>query len=220
MPVPDMLSQNEMRSLKYRCNEKKGGRFLELGCWLGGSTLAMLPHAGHLISVDNFRWATNYMDRLHPGKYQYNDTFILEYIENIGGFHENHTILPNGVERMPHFTEPFDLVFVDGHKNYQGSLISFRKWLACLRPGALIMDQDFCWSAWAYAPNYMVYYRIREYTEFVQQVDNMVIFKIVKRIPQEVANQVTQIQCGRDNEEYVDAIAFYGGMIGVERPFS
>jgi hypothetical protein len=173
--VPTMISAEERAYLHWltRCAWQDAGHVLEVGPWLGGSTLclaagmrargALARHRLH--AVDNFLWRPFMEERaalgLRPG-----DSFEARFRANLRGYADLVTVhtaslpdeaIPGDPEaaaqrdgadgERPLFAwearERIEILFVDGAKSWRGMRHLLLAVGASLQPGTLLVCQDF-----------------------------------------------------------------------------
>lgn len=169
--IPTMVSREERRYLHWlgRTQWRDHGHVLEIGPWLGGSTvcLAQGMRAGHaaprhaLHAVDNFRWR-EFMARyarlpLAPG-----DSFRPYFERNVARFGElvrpRAAVLPDeaiAVDEWADVTrakssesdapfewddrEPIEILFIDGAKSWRGMRHLLAGVVGALKPGESLL---------------------------------------------------------------------------------
>lgn len=170
--IHTMLTKNEKDAIITFT--PRGARVVELGCWLGGSTLCFLEKTTNVYTVDKFIWH-DYMERRCPGYYAIGDTFLQAWLTNTHGKVPYNS---RGVERYDR-TTPIDVLFVDCWKHQSIMEATLKNVIPWLHQGSLIMDQDFFFNPKNYAYALLWYYRNRDHLEKVARADNMMVFRVL-----------------------------------------
>lgn len=162
------------------------GRVLELGCWLGGSTLAIAesPKVQSIVTIDMFRWV-DYMNRIDR-PYNIGDSFQGEYRENVKHVKQSHTVLAGRLEEVPLAADKYDFWFIDAHKHKSIAQAGFERFFPQMRYGAIIMDQDFFYDPSWYFYEWCYWYALRDYVKIVGRVGTSLILRVTAFPPNTV----------------------------------
>ncbi len=198
--IPTMISREERRYLHWlgRTQWRDVGHVVEIGPWLGGSTVCLASgmSAGHaaprhrLHAIDNFLWR-DFMSRMADLPLAAGDSFESHFRANVARFADRiavHTMsLPDEAvegdvettkvrsradESVAPFawpaSEPIEILFVDGAKSWRG----IRHLLATVRstlvPDALLVAQDYKYWAAYWVPLFL--WQVRDSIERVHDV--------------------------------------------------
>jgi hypothetical protein len=198
--IPTMISREERRYLHWlgRTQWRDAGHVVEIGPWLGGSTVCLASgmSAGHasprhrLHVIDNFKWR-EFMSGMADLQLAAGESFEPNFRANVARFGDRiavHTmVLPDeSVEGDEHTTklrsrsdegiapfewptsDPIEILFVDGAKSWRG----IRHLLATVRstlvPDALLVAQDYKYWAAYWVPLFL--WQVRDSIERVHDV--------------------------------------------------
>lgn len=213
--VPAMVSRAEQKYLHWltRTQWRDDGHVVEIGPWLGGSTLCLAHgmqasgHSAHkLHAFDNFVWR-DFMARFAPLPIAAGDSFEPFFLKNVAAHGErvvSHTLtLPD--ESIPGDSqatevrgaqapavaefgwdtrEPIEILFVDGAKSWRGMRWLLRCVVPALLPGkTLLVCQDFKHWGSSWVPLMMA--RIEQQLELVHVVrrGSTATFRLREAIP-------------------------------------
>ena len=198
--VPTMISRAEQRYLHWlaRTQWRDEGHVVEIGPWLGGSTLCLArgmerahPAARHrLHAFDNFVWR-GFMARFAPLPLADGESFERFFRANVASQaarievhartlpdepapHDAEATSVRGREAPPlspfswDAREPLEILFVDGAKSWRGMRWLLAHVAASLTPGALLVCQDFKHWGSSWVPLFVA--RIAERLELVHVV--------------------------------------------------
>jgi predicted O-methyltransferase YrrM len=139
------LTQQE-RLFLYRVGlrQPNGALFLEVGSYLGASTLFLaaaakeIGHGAKVHSVDT--WENQGMSE------GFRDTWS-EFNENTKSY-TSCIVSHRGksIQIAQTFTGQIDLLFLDGDHSYEGCRLDVENWLPHLKPGGLIIMHDYGWA--------------------------------------------------------------------------
>ncbi len=159
-PVPTMLVQRELNYLEWLGSRCRGdGRVIELGCLLGGSTLALLSKldpSTHIMSYDAFQIPSEMRERavghlaqygLKPGM-QFRSTFEnftrdWQYRIDVRDGWIPEWDSDNDADRVYPESEPIELLFCDIAKTWGVHQTVLRTFVPHLIEGATYVQQDF-----------------------------------------------------------------------------
>lgn len=170
--IPHMLGQGDIDIILELT--PPNARVVELGCWLGGSTLCFLEKTPHVHSVDKFIWQ-QYMEKKCPGVYGLGDTFLGAWLVNT---QQQARYTGGGVERYSE-REPIDVLYVDAWKHPTIMENSFKNVVPYLHRGSLILDQDYYFCPQAYMYAHLWYYRNRTHLDRIGRNGNTQAFRVL-----------------------------------------
>jgi hypothetical protein len=188
--VPGMTSAAECRYLYWLASSQLGGigRLVEVGSWLGRSTLhlaAGLSHSGHVKELhcfDGFRWAPRDSGRANlPLKT--GDDFQKYFEANIGPFRHLVTAHRTQITDIAWSGEAIEILFLDAPKKLQEIVRCLEVFGSSLIAGkSMIVMQDYL-----YFPAYVLavcMYALRDQLELVHVVlgGSTVAFLVTKPI--------------------------------------
>lgn len=157
--IPGMLSQAELAFCRYAAKEAGGGLVVELGPWLGSSTLKLIEGireagGGRLVSFDRFAWSG-------PGTYMAKSC-------NLGlakGACFQHKFKQNVMPGLPAEVklevrkadlctvvwnrsqrQEIKFLFCDALKTWPATSNALRQFLPGLAVGGIVADQDWMWA--------------------------------------------------------------------------
>jgi hypothetical protein len=189
-----MLSQEEVSFYKNPGISLPEGNIVELGCWLGASTIALNTHLdgyAHYV-YDRFTWEP-YMSKIYRGKEQYKvgDSFKSEFRYNVRylkGLHINQVDLHDFT--FPALA-PIKLLFFDALKDMWLAQTCLRQLLSQVVVGSLIMDQDFLYKLVQHSYMHLFMWRLRKYVEPYMYAGHTVAWIVTCEIPKEVVIEAT-----------------------------
>lgn len=178
------------------------GEIVDLGCWLGSSTLALLhglegnplPEAAsaRVHAYDLFRWeewmsdsvaGTPLAGALRPG-----DSFLPQFEERTRRFASRLVTHAGDLQELgwPE-GQPIELLFNDAAKSWELANAVRRDFLPFLQPeSSLLVEQDFChyFTPWVH----LLRFRLRDHLEPVLAIpySGSMIFRVTRAIPREL----------------------------------
>jgi len=203
-----MTSEEEQVYLEtYAENEYSGqGEIVELGCWLGSSTISLamglkknlqvVSKAARIHAYDIFIWYSSHnMERTVlgtsvAGKYKDGDSFLDEYLRRIHPWSDLIKVYPGDLTQIGWERRPIEFLFVDAMKSWELANGILRDFFPSLIPGlSLVVHQDFAhfYQVWIH----LTMYRLREYFTPLENhpfLWSSVVFRYVKAIPEEMLN--------------------------------
>lgn len=155
------MSRRELDWLAERGAE--AARIVEVGVWMGRSTVALLsrsPDCG-LYAVDT--WAGVPGDPAQEGLYEDPEAAYCAFLANLAApiaLGQVRVMREDSVTAAGRlFTEcgqSFDLVFLDGDHSYDAVRADIAAYLPLVRPGGILCGHDFHWSSVERAVNSML----------------------------------------------------------------
>jgi glycosyltransferase involved in cell wall biosynthesis len=203
-----MTSTNEQVYLEtYAQNQYSGqGEIVELGCWLGSSTISLamglkqnlqvINRASRIHAYDIFIWYSSHnMERSVSGtsvakKYKDGDSFLDEYLLRIYPWSDLIKVHPGDLTQLGWDQRPIELLFIDAMKSWELANSILKDFFPSLIPGlSLVVHQDFAhfYQVWIH----LTMYRLREYFTPLENhpfLYSSVVFRYVKAIPEEQLN--------------------------------
>lgn len=168
------------------------GAFVELGCWLGSSTQAILQGLRADVPLhvfDSFVW-TDALDWYHgPGApVHIGRSFLHVTLNNLG---HDPRLRPYVVDlsQVFNWTFPIETLIMDAAKNietYNGIITSF---YPSLIEGGYLFDQDFRFGPACHFYQKLGYYFLRDYLKPVRVIGNGVGFNVVKIMNKDIVEQ-------------------------------
>jgi hypothetical protein len=161
--IPTMLSKHERRLLYALARDYASGdaAIVDAGCFLGGSTTALLGG----VRDRGTRWdgppvASYDLFRVEPYTVQkffaddgvrVGDSFRGRFERNVAGFELPHVVHEGDITEIGWSGEPIDILFLDVLKTWEINDAVLRDFFPFLRPGrSVIVHQDYgCgWTPW------------------------------------------------------------------------
>ena len=161
--IPTMLSKHERRLLYSLARDYATGEgaIVDAGCFLGGSTSALLsgvrdrPTAWHgppIASYDLFRVEPYTVQKFFAGgPLRVGDSFLAEFRQNVADFGVPHVVYEGDITEIGWSGEPIDILFLDVLKTWEINDAVLSDFFPCLRPGvSVVVHQDYgCgWTPW------------------------------------------------------------------------
>ncbi|MDY6782545.1 MAG: glycosyltransferase [Cyanobacteriota bacterium] len=202
-----MTSMEEQLFLEnYAQKEYTGrGEIVELGCWLGSSTISLARglelngsvnnKAEHIHAYDLFIWffdsnmEKSVIGTSLEGKYQDGDSFLDEYLRRIAPWKHLVRVRPGDLTQIGWDRSPIELLFVDAMKSWELTNSIFKNFFPYLVPGfSLVVHQDFAhfYASWIH----LMMYRFREYLVPIEHpfIWSSRVFRYVKEMPEHLLN--------------------------------
>lgn len=187
----------------YATNKYSGqGEIVELGCWLGSSTIPLaiglennrrvLEKDKRINAYDLFLWQS-WMDRSVrktqlKGKFKPGDSFVEEYKHRINSWKNRIEIHAGDLNQIGWQQEnKIELLFNDASKSWQLANSIIRNFYPSLIPGvSTCIEQDFAHSLTPWI--HPIGYHFKDYFEPLCHVpfSQSVVFKYVKSIPDDL----------------------------------
>jgi len=200
-----MTSMEEQLFLEnYAHNEYSGrGEIVELGCWLGSSTISLAMGLEANSSVRNksqrihaydiFIWYSmagmqqNVVGTSLEEKYKDGDSFLDEYLERINPWNHLIRVYPGDLAEIGWQQGEIECLFIDAMKSWELTNSIVKNFFPYLIPGvSLVIHQDFAhyYTSWIH----LIMYRFREYLVPIEHpfIYSSRAFRYVKQIPDEL----------------------------------
>lgn len=138
---------------KDMVNKYKGGKYVEVGCWLGRSTTCLAEHAKEagykptIYAVDTWQGSDEDAHRKYIHDVGGPDKLYDEFIRNIDEAKVRDFIIPmryHSVDAAKLFdNESIDFVFIDGDHHYDSVKEDIAAWLPKVKRGGTIAGHDY-----------------------------------------------------------------------------
>lgn len=200
--IPSMLHPTERQLLHFlsRVVYTGEGIIVDSGCWLGGSTLSLglglqANQTPGLIKDGRIQ----VYDQFLPDQFMKSDPLLKDWLEdindhtdfrraydrNVSPVASNIVVHDGDITAQPAPSNPIEILFVDVSKTVQIEQWIRANFYASLRPGSILVHQDFFdpWSAWL--PLSMAH--LRDYFRLVGTCEwATAIFVCTKQIPSSI----------------------------------
>jgi hypothetical protein len=198
-----MLTPEEMEWTEEYARARYSGKghMVDLGCWLGSSTIALArglqnnthPRARRRVvkAYDRFVWEA-WMEPIVAGtrlagSYRPGDLFLDEFVRQVRPWQHLIQVHPGDLLRLEWIGEPIEFLFIDVMKSWELANKAIREFFRHLIPGkAVIQHQDFVhyYCSWIH----LLAWHFRDYFQPVCHVEKSpsVVFRYVKPIPAEL----------------------------------
>lgn len=206
MHVKSMLTPAEEKFLREIAI--KGGVALNVGAWLGGSARCFLDGGMKVFSYDRFIWQSYMYNAWPDSPYKPGESFLEEFKKNC----PESIYFECSLEDHIPYAEDCSILFIDAFKSPPSAENGFRTFLPYVKEGGLIVDQDFGWKPTTYVYSYCTYFALRDYLALYKRVDWTAAFRVIKRIPPEVAEQASKYSDFKEKDHskwIVDAVSFF-----------
>jgi hypothetical protein len=215
--VPGMVSSDEMAFFRESAARYVGkeGAIVDLGCWLGSTSVALaqgiLSHgsqansrAEKVLGFDRFIWEEWMPAHIPYGVYQPGESFLPEarrVARDRGG--DGVELIQADLALYEWKDGPIKILLVDAMKNESIASQITTSFFPSLIPGALLIHQDFkhYYTTWIH----VIQYRLRRYFRLDRSVpgSGTVAFEVIAPIPKEALHRATDLVGIPDDE--VDA---------------
>lgn len=221
-----MTSPEEQVFLEnYAQNDYFGqGEIVELGCWLGSSTISLARGLAdnsrvteknqRIHAYDIFIWHSkanmqqSVIGTALEGKYKDGDNFLDEYLQRISPWHHLIRVCPGDLREVSWNRGAIEFLFIDAMKSWDLANSILKNFFPNLIPEiSLVVHQDFAHSYTFWIP--LLMYRLREYLiplDFPKVYPSK-IFRYIKSIPEELLQYSYSI--ASFSEEEVEAAFSY-----------
>lgn len=204
--ISGMLSIQERQYLNnYAQNQYSGvGEIVDLGCWLGGSSVALVTGLQEnpnlelrqkiIHAYDLFVWESwmdpFVVDTPLQGLYKPGDSFLPECQRGISQWEQQIKLYPGDLDKIGWQGNDIEFLFIDAMKSWQLANSILAKFVSCLIPQhSVIVHQDF--SHFGTYWIHLVMYRLRSYFEPIYDIPDSwsLVFQYKKAIPKDVLMQ-------------------------------
>jgi hypothetical protein len=160
------------------------GRIVDLGCWLGATSLCLArglaQNAQHryprpVEAIDRFIWE-DWMDPIAqlvgvPKRYQVGDDFIADVRAILAPFAQYVEVRRRDLARPEPYHSSVEFLFIDAMKSWDLANAIPRSFFANLIPGrSLVVQQDFGYFSPIVATNHLLMWHLRDHFECVHCV--------------------------------------------------
>ncbi|MEY2520891.1 MAG: hypothetical protein QOF24_2650 [Verrucomicrobiota bacterium] len=211
--IPGMVSSAETAFYSESAARYFGreGAIVDLGCWLGSTSIALAQgilsqgskadnRNEKVFGFDTFQWETWMPAHIPYCQYEPGDSFLPEarrlVREHGGGRVE---LIQADLELYEWSGGPIKLLLVDAIKNETLAIQIPRAFFPSLIPGSLLIHQDFkhYYTSWIH----VLQYRLRQYFRFYQSVPwGTAAFELLAPIPREAIDRATEFTTIPDDE--------------------
>jgi predicted O-methyltransferase YrrM len=162
--IPTMLSKAERRLLYTLARDYAGdGAIVDAGCFLGGSTAALLAgvqdradgSVSRVTSYDLFRMDALTMPKFFPddGSLQVGESFRQRFDDHVARFDVPHEVREGDITELGWSGEPIDVLFLDVLKSWEINDAVLRDFFPSLVPGrSVVVHQDYGWGDTPWIP--------------------------------------------------------------------
>jgi hypothetical protein len=162
--IPTMLSKAERRLLYALARDYASGdaALVDAGCFLGGSTAALLAGVRDRIgtrngppvaSYDLFQVDTYMIPKFFSEDVRLGETFRPRYDEYVARFDVPHEVQEGDITAIGWSGEPIDVLFLDILKSWEINDAVLRDFFPSLVPGrSVIVHQDYGWGDTPWIP--------------------------------------------------------------------
>jgi Methyltransferase domain len=145
--VNSMLSYDERLLLHWAARTGPPGAIVDLGSFVGGSTLALASGAEHrdmgVFAYDRFVLSSDSERTWMPGaELAVGDSTLPVFEHNTRRVHDRLTVRAGDVEEHGWTDGPIGVLFIDITKSWRTADFVWRTFLPALVPGALVIQQD------------------------------------------------------------------------------
>ena len=181
-----MTTNNELCFLDTwaRYSYTGSGRIVDLGCWLGATTLALAQgvsgstHATRdrpIVAYDRFvweQWMTDTTSSMKlPWKFRPGDDFYFVAERLLRPYRSLVSLQRADLLNTTPHEEPIEFLFIDAMKSWPLADRIVRHFFPKLIPGrSLVVQQDFTWIGAVTATNHLVMWLLRDYFQCVYHV--------------------------------------------------
>lgn len=211
--VPGMVSSAEMTFLSESAARYFGreGAIVDLGCWLGSTSIALaqgiLSHGSNadnrnekVFGFDMFQWEAWMPAHIPYCLYEPGDSFLPEARRVVREHGGNRVELIQADLGLYQWSGgPIKILLVDAMKNEDLAIQIPRNFFPSLIPGSLLIHQDFkhYYTSWIH----VLQYQLRQYFRFYRSVRwGTVAFEVVAPIPREAVDRATEFTTIPDDE--------------------
>jgi len=171
------------------------GEIVDLGCWLGSTTIPLAQGLCKNISVstkgkrihayDLFvweEWMNPFLDGCRK-QYRPGDTFLDEYKTRTHKYSDMIKIYPGDLQQIGWIGKPIEFLLVDAMKSWKTAQCVVEHFYPSLLPEkSLLLHQDFkhYYTSWIH----LIQYRLRDYFTFEKDIpySGSVVFRLKKRV--------------------------------------
>jgi hypothetical protein len=156
--VPTMLSRDEQKLLYWLARDRASrGAIVDAGCFLGGSTVALLGGLRDrpsgwtgppVVSYDKFRVAAYEVPQFfRDTPLAVGDSFRSLFDANVAGYGVPHTVREGDITEIGWSGGRIEILFLDVLKSWKINDAVLRDFFPHLSVGSVIVQQDYGWGA-------------------------------------------------------------------------
>lgn len=203
--IPRMVSSDEMDFFSESAARYFGkpGAIVDLGCWLGSTSIALVRGlVGHdaeaesrnekVFGFDMFKWESWMPPQIPYCVYEPGESFLPEARRVVGEYGGGRVeLIQADLELYEWSGGPIKILLVDAMKNEELAIQISRSFFPSLIPGSLLIHQDFkhYYTSWIH----VLQYQLRDYFRFYRSVRwGTVAFQVAKPIPREAVDRATK----------------------------
>jgi hypothetical protein len=211
--VPRMVSVEEMAFFSESAGRYFGkeGAIVDLGCWLGSTSIALAQGVlsrgsgannenERIFGFDLFKWEGWMPEQIPYCVYQSGDSFLPEarrVVRDHGGGQVE--LIEADLELYRWTGGPIKILLVDAMKNEELAIQIPRTFFPSLAAGSLLIHQDFkhYYTSWIH----VLQYQLRQYFRFYRSVRwGTVAFEVVAPVPRAAVDRATEFTAIPDDE--------------------
>lgn len=211
--IPGMVSVEEMAFFSESAGRYLGkqGAIVDLGCWLGSTSVALAQGVlsqgsgasnvnERVFGFDMFKWEAWMPERIPYCVYQCGDSFLPEarrVVRDHGGGQVE--LIEADLELYRWTGGPIKILLVDAMKNEELAIQIPRNFFPSLTAGSLLIHQDFkhYYTSWIH----VLQYQLRQYFRFYRSVLwGTVAFEVVAPVPRAAVDRATEFTAMPDDE--------------------
>jgi hypothetical protein len=211
--IPGMVSVEEMVFFSESAGRYFGkeGAIVDLGCWLGSTSVALAQGVlsqgsgannenERVFGVDMFKWEGWMPEQIPYCVYQSGDSFLPEarrVVRDHGGGQVE--LIEADLELYRWTGGPIKILLVDAMKNEELAIQIPRNFFPSLAAGSLLIHQDFkhYYTSWIH----VLQYQLRQYFRFYKSVRwGTVAFEVVAPVPRAAVDRATAFTAMPDDE--------------------
>ena len=212
--IPGMVTSAEMDFFRESAARYAGkeGAIVDLGCWLGATSIALaqglLDHGSQadnrtekVFGFDRFVWEEWMPAHIPSGHYHAGESFLPEarrLVSDHGG--DRIELIQADLTLFEWRDGPIKILLVDAMKSESIASQITTSFFPSLMPGGLLIHQDFkhYYTSWIH----VIQHRLRRYFRLDASVPRSatVAFEVIAPVPKEVVDQATDLSTIPDDE--------------------
>ena len=136
----DDYSSEGLKDLIKELGDTSNMRMVEIGSFIGESTVIFADHFKEVIAIDPF--LSGYHEQDPTSRFDFNEVYQ-EYLSNISNHKNIKTITLTSDDAIDILKdELFDFIYIDGLHTYEGVLTDIKNYLPLVKPGGVIGGHD------------------------------------------------------------------------------
>ena len=137
----DQLTTQGLIDMIKDLGETKDKTMIEIGSFIGESTVIFAEHFKKVIAIDPFM--DNYDPEDPTCQFNFRDVFM-EYKRRTGGYVNIETLIKTSDDALSDFAgQKFDFIYIDGMHQYQNVLDDIKNYLPLVKEGGIIGGHDY-----------------------------------------------------------------------------